>query len=60
MAKFTIAVRLKAPDPEAVTALNTICAMGLQLPPSRLQRYDVWEFEMQGEDQGQEDIASKD
>ena len=51
MGKFTIAVRLKAPDPEAVTALNTISSMGIPLPPAKLDRYDVWEFETDTEDQ---------
>ncbi len=46
MNTFSIAVGLKAPDPEAVTALNAIGSMGLQLPPARLRRYDVWEFQL--------------
>lgn len=41
---YSIAVGLKAPDPEAVTALNAIGAMGLQLPPAKLNRFDLWEF----------------
>ncbi len=44
MKVLRIAVRLKAPDPEAVTALNAINGMDLQLPPARLARYDIWEF----------------
>jgi phosphoribosylformylglycinamidine (FGAM) synthase PurS component len=54
--KCTIAVRLKAPDPEAVTALNAIGAMGLQLPPAKLDRFDVWEFELE---KGGEDTAKE-
>lgn len=50
MTKCIIAVRLKAPDPEAVTALNTISSMGLQLPPAKLNRYDVWEFDLKNGD----------
>ena len=47
-----IAVKLKTPDPQAVTALNTIKDMRLQLPPLKLQRNDLWEFEVssQGRD----------
>lgn len=47
MKTYSIAVGLKAPDPEAVTALNAIGSMGLQLPPARLERYDVWQFQLQ-------------
>lgn len=46
MIKLRIAVRLKAPDPAAVTALNSIHGMGLQLPPVKLLRYEIWEFEL--------------
>lgn len=45
MSTYRIAVKLKSPDPEAVTSLNTIHGMGLQLPPKKLLRYDIWEFE---------------
>lgn len=48
MESIQIAVRLKTPDPQAVTALNTIKAMRLLLPPLKLQRYDLWEFEVSG------------
>lgn len=51
---LTIAVRLKAPDPEAVTALNAISGLGLQLPPAKLARYDIWEFSL--EDGGEETL----
>ncbi len=46
MDSIQIAVRLKTPDPQAVTALNTIKAMRLQLPPLKLCRHDLWEFEV--------------
>lgn len=46
MTTCRIAVKLKSPDPQAVTALNTIQGMGLQLPPVKLNRYDLWEFEL--------------
>ena len=46
MDSIQIAVRLKTPDPQAVTALNAIRAMRLQLPPLKLQRHDLWEFEV--------------
>lgn len=46
MESIQIAVRLKTPDPQAVTALNTIKAMRLQLPPIKLQRYELWDFEL--------------
>ncbi len=46
MEVIQIAVRLKTPDPEATTALNAIKAMRLQLPPLKLKRHDLWEFEV--------------
>ncbi len=46
MESIQIAVRLKTPDPQAVTALNTIKAMRLQLPPIKLQRHELWDFEL--------------
>ncbi|MCD4708762.1 MAG: hypothetical protein K8S62_13595 [Candidatus Sabulitectum sp.] len=46
MDRVKVAVYLKTPDPQAVTALNTIKAMRLLLPPLKLQRYDLWEFEV--------------
>ena len=46
MDSIQITVRLKTPDPQAVTALNTIKAMRLQLPPVKLQRHELWEFEV--------------
>ncbi|MCK5131085.1 MAG: hypothetical protein KAR40_02910 [Candidatus Sabulitectum sp.] len=46
MDSIQIAIRLKTPDPQAVTALNAIRAMRLQLPPLKLQRHDLWEFEV--------------
>jgi hypothetical protein len=45
MEKVQIAVRLITPDPAAVTALNAVKAMRLQMPPIRIHRYDLWEFE---------------
>ncbi len=52
MNEYTIAVKLKAPDPAAVTVLNALSGMGVQLPPARLERYDIWRFELEsgGED----------
>ncbi len=44
MNSIQIAVKLITPDPQAVTALNTIRAMRLQLPPLKLHRYDLWDF----------------
>jgi len=44
MEKVQIAVRLITPDPAAVTALNTVKAMRLQMPPLKIHRYDLWEF----------------
>lgn len=51
MGIIQIAVKLRTPDPQAVTALNTIKAMRLQLPPVKLNRSDLWEFEVQGHEQ---------
>lgn len=52
MSVFRIAVKLKAPDPEAVTSMNAIHAMGLQLPPVKLLRYQLWEFDLTSGDNG--------
>jgi hypothetical protein len=46
MESIQIAVRLTTPDPQAVTALSTIKAMRLQLPPLKLHRLDLWEFDV--------------
>ncbi|MCK5786917.1 MAG: hypothetical protein KAH54_10230 [Candidatus Sabulitectum sp.] len=46
MDSIQITVRLKTPDPQAVTALNTIKAMRLQFPPVKLQRNELWEFDV--------------
>lgn len=46
MENIQIAVRLKTPDPQAATALNTIRDMRLQLPPLKIQRHELWEFEV--------------
>ncbi len=45
MKKVQIAVRLVTPDPAAVTALSTVKAMRLQMPPLAIHRYELWEFE---------------
>ncbi len=46
MDSLQIAVKLNTPDPQAITALNAIKAMRLQLPPLKIQRYDLWDFEV--------------
>jgi hypothetical protein len=46
MDSIQISVKLKTPDPEAVTALNAFRAMGLQLPPLKLQRLSLWQFQV--------------
>lgn len=50
MTTRTIAVTLRAPDPEAVTALNAIRSMGIQIPPVRMDRADLWEFRLEAEE----------
>ncbi|PIE52737.1 hypothetical protein CSA37_04770 [Candidatus Fermentibacteria bacterium] len=52
MSLYRIAVRLKAPDPEAVTSMNAIHAMDIQLPPVKLFRYFLWEFHLTDGDKG--------
>lgn len=44
-----IAVRLKAPDPAAVTALVTLRQIAGKICPLRLNRYELWEFSGVGE-----------
>ncbi len=56
MESIQIAVRLRTPDPQAVTALNAIKAMRLQLPPIKLQRSELWDFELSS---GGEKIVSE-
>jgi len=46
MDSIQIAVRLKTPDPEAVTVMNAFRSMGLQLPPLKLQRHTLWQFQV--------------
>lgn len=44
MSSTVLAVRLKAPDPAASTAMGAIRSMGMQLPPVKLLRFDIWDF----------------
>lgn len=44
-----IAVRLKAPDPAAVTALVTLRRIAGDICPEKLNRYELWEFHGTGE-----------
>jgi len=44
MSSIAIAVRLKAPDPAAATALSTMKRISPEETPDLLQRYDYWEF----------------
>ena len=46
MEKVLIAVRLKAPDPAAVTAEYTLRRIMPDQCPVRLDRYDLWEFDV--------------
>lgn len=45
-----LAVRLKAPDPSAATALCTLSRVLPDCSPERLARYDLWEFLMKSGD----------
>jgi len=42
--RILIAVKLKAPDPAAVTAEYTLRRLMPDECPARLERYDLWEF----------------
>ena len=44
MTEVSIAVRLKAPDPSANTALSTLKRINPDKCPDRLERYDYWMF----------------
>lgn len=44
MTDVSIAVRLKAPDPAAMTALSTLKRINPDTCPVRLERYDYWQF----------------
>ncbi len=44
MTEVSIAVRLKAPDPAAITALSTLKRINPDKCPGRLERYDFWRF----------------
>ena len=46
MSRACIAVRLRAPDPAAITALSTLKRIMPDEAPDGLSRYDLWEFEM--------------
>lgn len=55
MENVKIAVKLITPDPQATTALNAIKDMRLQLPPLKLHRYDLWQFDVSSG--GEETVA---
>lgn len=44
MSEISIVVRLKAPDPEAMTALATLRRGSPDICPVALERYDHWRF----------------
>lgn len=44
MSEISIVVRLKAPDPEAVTALATLRRLSPDICPAGLERSDHWRF----------------
>lgn len=44
MSEISIMVRLKAPDPEAVTALATLRRLSPEICPAGLERFDHWRF----------------
>ncbi len=44
MTEVSIAVRLKAPDPAAMTALSTLKRINPATCPCSLERYDYWRF----------------
>ncbi|MFO8183892.1 MAG: hypothetical protein R6U39_06925 [Candidatus Aegiribacteria sp.] len=44
MSDISILVRLKAPDPEAMTALATLRRVSPDICPVGLERYDHWRF----------------
>ena len=44
MEKILVAVRLKAPDPSAMTALSTLRRVMPDECPVELDRYDLWEI----------------
>ncbi len=46
MERVYLAVRLKSPDPGAVTALATLGRTCGDHAPAELRRYDLWEFDM--------------
>lgn len=46
MERVFVAVRLKSPDPGAVTALSTLMRVMPDCAPVQLARYDLWEFDM--------------
>ena len=56
MENIKIAVRLNTPDPQATTAMNAIKDMRLQLPPLKLHRYDLWQFDISS-DNGEEVVS---
>ncbi len=44
MTDISIVVRLKAPDPAAMTALSTLKRINPGICPGMLERYDYWQF----------------
>jgi len=44
MEDISIVVRLKAPDPAAMTALSTLRRINPEKCPEKLERYDHWSF----------------
>jgi hypothetical protein len=52
MEKILVAVRLKAPDPSAMTALSTLRRVMPDECPVELDRYDLWEFTVEAGGRG--------
>ncbi len=44
MKDISIVVRLKAPDPAAMTAMSTLKRINAEMCPDILERYDYWRF----------------
>jgi hypothetical protein len=47
--RHVLAVSLRSPDPAAISALGALQRFMVQDCPSRILRYDLWEFETPGE-----------
>lgn len=52
MSEIRIIVKLKAPDPEAITAMSTLRRISPDICPDGLQRYDHWSFTGPEADEG--------